>query len=352
MLIEALRQASATHPWVMILDLDEFLHLPDCHDIDRWLESAEAEWDVVHFNRVGFGHGGFVERPPGGVLRTYVRRQRELTPITRPLMRSTRLRLEPVSDLAPIWTDPTPILDTSARQADVLGRAMPEPPRPPIELQTAERMRGRGLVHRYQFKSEQDFVLRSARGELGAFGGQALWRRLYEKGQHRTVLAELNAVEDRSLAQFWEQRLTAQAHRSTILAKPGLPNLALRKPATQSSVSEWSSSSDPAEDAAGLVNGIVTGGYQCHTRHEDRPWRRVDLGNQARVREIRVFNRCDSRELKDRARAFEIAASQDGGAWVMLTRQEDGPAFGGADGGAPRRFMANRLSRCPTTGSG
>jgi hypothetical protein len=194
-------------------------------------------------------------------------------------------------------------------------------------------------VHHYQFKSEQDFLLRPARGEQGAFGGQALWRRLYEEGQHRAILAELNAVEDRSLAHFWDSRLTDQARRSAIWPKPEMPNLALGKAATQSSVSEWSRSPDPAEDAAGLVNGILTGGYQCHTRHEDRPWWRVDLGSLARVHEIRVFNRCDSRTLAERVRAYEIAGSQDGGTWLTLVRQEDGPAFGGADG--------NPLVLCP-----
>jgi F5/8 type C domain/Glycosyl transferase family 2 len=339
MLIEGLRQAAEAYPWVMILDLDEFLHLPDCHDIERWLEPLESEWDVVHFNRIGFGNSGFVERPPGGVLRTYVRRQSELTPCTRPLMRSAGLMLDPVPDLAPIWTDPSSILIPAARQADVLGRVMPEPPRPPLNQQVSERIQARALVHHYQFKSEQDFLLRPARGEQGAFGGQALWRRLYEEGQHRAILAELNAVEDRSLAHFWDSRLTDQARRSAIWPKPEMPNLALGKAATQSSVSEWSRSPDPAEDAAGLVNGILTGGYQCHTRHEDRPWWRVDLGSLARVHEIRVFNRCDSRTLAERVRAYEIAGSQDGGTWLTLVRQEDGPAFGGADG--------NPLVLCP-----
>jgi hypothetical protein len=119
-------------------------------------------------------------------------------------MRSAGLMLDPVPDLAPIWTDPSSILIPAARQADVLGRVMPEPPRPPLNQQVSERIQARALVHHYQFKSEQDFLLRPARGEQGAFGGQALWRRLYEEGQHRAILAELNAVEDRSLAHFWD----------------------------------------------------------------------------------------------------------------------------------------------------
>ncbi len=332
MLMQGLRRAQRHYPWLMILDLDEFLHLPRHHDVEQFLDEAAGDWDAVHFNRIGFGNSGYTERPPGGVLRTYVRRQPDLTASTRVLVRSSRLRLEPAPDPSPVWTDPAPLLLPDARHVDVLGRMMREPPRGKIDPESAVRMREAGLIHHYQFKSEQDFLLRCARGMEGAFAGQALWRELHQKGQHRAVLAELNAVEDRSLAQFWTARLTAGAARATTLQAPARPNLALNKDARQSSISDWSSSPDPAKDAAGLVSGRITGSYQCHTRHEEHPWWSVDLGADAQVGEIRVFNRCDSQELAQRARAYEMAASRDGRVWLTLRRQEDGPAFGGADG--------------------
>jgi len=356
MLMRSLRSARSSYPWLMMLDMDEFLHLPDCHDVERFLDSVPGDSDAVHFNRIGFGNSGFVERPPGGIIRTYVRRQKELTPITRALIRSARLDLGQAGRQSPIWIDPAPILAPGSKQIDVLGGPVPEPPRPRIDAEVAGRMHACGVIHHYAFKSEQDFVLRCARGMQGEFAGQALWRELYKKGQHRTVLEELNAIEDRSLAEFWANRLEAQATHSTLLSFPPLPNIALRKPARQSSTSEWSSSSDPAEDAAGLVNGIITGKYQCHTKNEARPWWSVDLGGDAKVHEIRVFNRCDSRQLADRVRSYEIAASPDGAAWLTLCRQENGPAFGGADGkplvlrppaAVPARFV--RLTLLSTT---
>lgn len=209
---------------------------------------------------------------------------------------------------------------------------MSHPPRPRIEPAQASRLMERGLIHHYPFKSEQDFLLRAARGLQGDFAGQALWKALHATNQHRTVLTELNAVEDRSLADFWAERISHAARRATILPPPPWPNIALQKPARQSSVSPFSRGANAAEDAAGLVSGSVSGSYQCHTANEDRPWWEVDLGASAKVREIRIFNRCDNRVLAQRVRACVLSASPDGSHWVTLHHQTDGPVFGGADG--------------------
>lgn len=108
MALRGLKRSSRSHPWALVLDLDEFVHLPGTHNIERLLDRAENTWDAIHLNRIGFGNSGFRTRPPGGVLRTFVRRQPDLTHVTRVLLRSERLSLGSAADRAPIWTDPPP----------------------------------------------------------------------------------------------------------------------------------------------------------------------------------------------------------------------------------------------------
>ena len=54
-------------------------------------------------------------------------------------------------------------------------------------------------------------------------------------------------------------------------------NLALGRPATQSSVSRWSKFPTPEADAAGAVNGTIDGQPGFHTANEPCPWWQVDL---------------------------------------------------------------------------
>lgn len=328
----ALEAHARKHEWFMLLDADEFVHLPGCQDVERFLDRFPPDCDAISLNRIGFGASGFAQRPPGGALRTCVRRQAGLTAATRSFIRSDRLELDRLHQPAAIWADPSLLLAPGPRIADSTGAPVEGLEVRVGDSELAGRLMAAGLIHHYPFKSEQDVLLRVARGTMGDFGGQAVWRDLHAKGQHRALLAELNAVEDRSLAEFWTARLAAKSRRTTILSRPGFPNIALGKPATQSSVSQWSSAPDPRQDAAGLVSGRITGGYQCHTLHEERPWWQVDLGGATRVHQIRVFNRCDTPALAQRARALEIAASADGATWFSIHRRVEETAFGGADG--------------------
>jgi hypothetical protein len=122
------------------------------------------------------------------------------------------------------------------------------------------------------------------------------------------------------------------------------PNLALHKPALQSSTSLWSWHDDPAEDAGGVNNGIVTGYYSCHTDMELTPWWRVDLEHEQAISEIVVYNRIDHPAMAARAAKLTIAISHDGINWHdMYTRTED-KGFGGADG-IPLRVLLPEPTR-------
>lgn len=116
-------------------------------------------------------------------------------------------------------------------------------------------------------------------------------------------------------------------------------NLALGKPATQSSLSQWSNCG-PAQDPGGGANGVISGLYGFHTDFEVRPWWQVDLGAIYPMREVRVYNRMDSGQ--ERSRTLQVLVSTEGATWTEVHDQA-GKTFGGADG-QPLRVMLNNVT--------
>lgn len=107
--------------------------------------------------------------------------------------------------------------------------------------------------------------------------------------------------------------------------EPPNRNVALGRPARQSSRSRWSRDDDPQ----GAVDGEITGSYGFHTADEPNPWWMVDLGRNYPLRQIRVFNRIDC--CAERARTLGIYVSSDGRNWELVY-QNPGTVFGGKDG--------------------
>jgi FkbM family methyltransferase len=102
-------------------------------------------------------------------------------------------------------------------------------------------------------------------------------------------------------------------------------NLALRRPATQSSVSRWSKFQKPEADAAGANNGNIDGQPGFHTAYEPHPWWQVDLQSLCVVSAVRIFNR---QVCAYRMRRFRLLASLDGSHWLLLHRKSDDTDFG------------------------
>jgi FkbM family methyltransferase len=102
-------------------------------------------------------------------------------------------------------------------------------------------------------------------------------------------------------------------------------NLALRKPALQSSASSYSIVSTPNEDAKGGNNGHVDCRYGFHTATERDPWWQVDLEDSFVIRRVVIFNRRDQAE---RLKRFTLLGSRDGREWEELFRKSDDHAFG------------------------
>ncbi len=107
-----------------------------------------------------------------------------------------------------------------------------------------------------------------------------------------------------------------------------MDNLALNKPALQSSMSDWSSSRVAAEAARGGNNGDLSRDFGIHTDGERDPWWQVDLEATCAVERVCVFNRD---HFPERLRRFSVLGSFDGTVWDILASKSDDQVFG-ADG--------------------
>jgi FkbM family methyltransferase len=102
-------------------------------------------------------------------------------------------------------------------------------------------------------------------------------------------------------------------------------NLALRKPALQSSVSPYSIGTTEADDARGGNNGSLSGPYGFHTATEPDPWWQVDLEDSFLIQRVVIFNRPDAAE---RLKHFTLLGSRDGREWGTLFCKTDAHVFG------------------------
>ena len=322
--------------WVLFLDVDEFLNIRDGNHVGRFLDRLDPGIDSVYFNWLFFGNSGHATPPPGSVLLRYVRREAAIHPTMKTMTRTACIDPARIDRRTYIWHHwDFGVLGPDATCVNVLGDAIATvrgddegrsyTARPDIQL----RLLATAVVHHYAFKSEQDFARRQRRGLAGDFAGQAMWQGVAAE-QAAAALAPMNAVMDTSLAAFWRRRLQP-AFAGCIGGAPAGDNIARGRPARQSSVSEWSVAPDIAGDAAGAVNGRITGGFQFHTAYEDGAWWRVDLGGRRDVSAIRIFNRLDSPAMADRLGAFVVETSDDGERWQDLYRHAGG-RVGGADG--------------------
>jgi len=115
-----------------------------------------------------------------------------------------------------------------------------------------------------------------------------------------------------------------------------LTNLALNRPATQSSTSVWSTDQNPEIDARVANNGDVISEKYFHTAVEVDPWWQVDLCGLFLVDKIIVYNRHDE---KNRLKKFTIIGSDDNRYWFPIYRKTDDGIFG--------VFAANITERRP-----
>ena len=99
------------------------------------------------------------------------------------------------------------------------------------------------------------------------------------------------------------------------------PNLALGRPATQSSQYNHANAGPQ-----GGVDGVKNGSFGFHTENEQSPWWQVDLGRVMPLREARLYNRMDC--CAERSRSVHVLLSDDGRSWRGAF-VNDGTVFGG-----------------------
>ncbi len=104
-----------------------------------------------------------------------------------------------------------------------------------------------------------------------------------------------------------------------------MDNLALNKPALQSSMSDWSSSRVAAEAARGGNDGDLSRDFGIHTDGERDPWWQVDLEATCAVERVCVFNRDF---FPERLLRFSVLGSLDGIVWDILASKSDDRVFG------------------------
>ena len=85
-----------------------------------------------------------------------------------------------------------------------------------------------------------------------------------------------------------------------------LPNIALGKPATQSST-DYGGTPDKAVD--GNTDGTYGGNSLSHTAFEANPWWQVDLGGSHQIESIDVWNRTDC--CTDRLKDYYVLVSDE-----------------------------------------
>lgn len=337
MYMHCLRAHKDESEWVMFLDVDEFLCIRGSNSIKALLSEVPEDWDSISFNWQMFGNSGNKQRSRGSVLLNHTQREAELKFTCKTLTRTAAIDLSRIEHKTFIWHHWEDGLFGAMRRYNVLGVPVAEvrgqdEGRSYIAIEeNRQRVYDRAVIHHYAFRSEDDYLRRAERGSLGEFTGQARYRGVHEAGQAAQNLQLLNVVRDTTLADYWRDYL-ARAQATRVIPPPRSPNLALGKPADQSSVSEWSIGRTTIKDAAGAVSGRITGGHQFHTQFEAYPWWSVDLLGVARIEEIRIYNRVDSVGCARRLRHFFIEISLDGADWSMVYTKHDERMIGGADG--------------------
>lgn len=122
-------------------------------------------------------------------------------------------------------------------------------------------------------------------------------------------------------------------------------DLALGRPAEQSSACHWSAAGSTREDAAFVVEGIIDRTdreYANHTAEELFPWWQVDLGAAYRIDMVRLFNR---RSHAERLSRFTILGSVDQANWTAIHRHDGQPVLGAGDEGAAIAIDRPNLAR-------
>jgi hypothetical protein len=327
--------------WFSFLDIDEFFVLKGVDNIARFMREYESQVDCLYFNWVIYGNSGKIRREDGPTLTSYLRREATPDGHTKMLCRSAAIDAAAIERgyamgrgafhhfLDNYQLPGVRCRDVLLRSTDGYSANFGTSEKPFIRRDGfAEAVVQRAYIAHFQFRSEEDFIRRWHRG---GFSQDEMWRKLFEVGSHKAILAPRNRVYDTYLAEYWH-RYTAHAMRVRMSAPGGgspNENVALNKPSWQSSV-YLPAGAAPAlgRTAGGGNNGVRTGVYGFHTNHETRPWWIVDLLRPHGIAAIHIYNRRDDPAANARANELDVLASADGVNWNALWSNPGQAPFG------------------------
>lgn len=115
-----------------------------------------------------------------------------------------------------------------------------------------------------------------------------------EPGNSPAFLAVFRTLGDQTITVTDTQNPTITGTSGAITVRAAFsPNLALGKPATQSSTLPGYATGGPAAAVDGVTDGNFFNGSVTHTNLENSPWWQVDIGASQLVRSIEIWNRTD-----------------------------------------------------------
>ncbi|MEG4492376.1 tetratricopeptide repeat protein [Microcoleus sp. D3_18_C4] len=141
-----------------------------------------------------------------------------------------------------------------------------------------------------------------------------------------------NSYEQKKFMLFYPKEMIE------LISPPYFMNIALKKPATQSSVYGGAREND----APGGVNGVKNGKFGFHTDIEEQPWWQVDLQDYFHIKDVKIYNRLD--DCYDRANTLTVLISVDAVDWEQVYIYNESKPFGGING-SPLIVEINRIAR-------
>lgn len=319
----------------MYLDIDEFLCLRVPEGVNRFLTKFPQEMDALYINWCSFGHNNHKTRPNGSVLLNYTRRENGATPFTKVIIKSKKFPYAQFfkKNNYGIMHDYIG-LDENIVAYNVLGERLTDyyknfPTNAWHFLNEKDRRQkilDVAFIAHYNIKSDEDFDLRVKRGLGGDYAAEKMWgQKTHQQREEHHRLT--NEVEDRGLHDYWQNYLSSAAWATSPFPCAKWPLISTGCDTRQSSsLHPWG----PTEDSRRLINRTPVGGAQSHSDKEDAPWWQIDLGAEAIIHEIRLFNRLDT--ALDRMCNFSFLVSDDGEAWREFFVRQSAEIFGGIDG--------------------
>jgi sulfur carrier protein ThiS len=130
-----------------------------------------------------------------------------------------------------------------------------------------------------------------------------------------------------------------QSQLQAIIPEAPGENIAINKPAQQSSVSKWSK----PDESRKVVNGEKNGKFSFCTNKEINPWWQVDLEETYTLTEVRIYNRLDAGS--ERANTLRILLSSDATNWEEVYAHDKSLQIGGIDGTPLIVSMNSKVAR-------